>query len=646
MKTPLALLFFLMLFAGYAQQQQEKPKPEFKVGLVLSGGGAKGLAHIGVLKTLDSLGVKVDYVAGTSMGAIIGSLYASGYSGAQLDSIFNGVDFDKLIGDDLPRESKTFYERENSEKYAITLPFDDFKIQLPSAISRGQNVFNLLTKLTLHVSDVEAFDQLPIPFFCVATNIETGEQIMLDRGSLPQAISASGAFPSLFQPVVIDGQILMDGGITNNYPVEELKAKGMDIIIGVDVQDGLADREELQSATEILLQINNFRTINAMKEKSKQTDIYIQPDINDFNVVSFNEGAQIIEKGREAAVEMSAVLKELARLQGNISQERPYIKPMDSIKIKSVLIEGNEKYTRSYILGKLKIKQGQTLSYEDFNKGVNNLVGTNNFDSFLYTFKPDGDGYSLMARFKESKNTTALKVGVHYDDLYKSAALLNITRKRLLLDNDVIALDVILGDNIRYNFQYYIDKGYYWSIGLSSRYNTFHRNVSPSLLPDDNDIQTLGLNKIDVEVNDITNQFFVQTLFTQDLSLILGAEHKRLKISSETILDGTDDEEETVFEKSDFFSVFGQLKLDTYDNKFFPKKGVLFDGDFHLFLSSSDFNNDFSQFSYAKAKIGYAFSLTDKFSVNIGSEGGFKLGDDSNSSLNFCVGGIRTKPDK
>src|SRR5690606_20409939 len=139
---------------------QDKTKEDVKIGLVLSGGGAKGLAHIGVLKVIDSLGIRIDYIAGTSMGAIVGSLYASGYSGKEIDSIFKEVNFDKIINDDLPRAAKTFYERENSEKYAITLPFEHFKLKLPTALSRGQNTLSLLSKLTLHVSDVEDFSKL------------------------------------------------------------------------------------------------------------------------------------------------------------------------------------------------------------------------------------------------------------------------------------------------------------------------------------------------------------------------------------------------------------------------------------------------------------------------------------------------------
>ena len=171
MRSVVILVF--IFFCSWSFSQENKPSDP-RVGLVLSGGGAKGLAHVGVLKILDSLGVRVDYVAGTSMGAVVGGLYASGYSGKQLDSIIRSTKFDLLISDEIPRESKTFYERKNGEKYALALPFDNFKINLPSSISRGQNVFNLVSKLTLGVSGIEDFSKLPIPFYCIATDMETG----------------------------------------------------------------------------------------------------------------------------------------------------------------------------------------------------------------------------------------------------------------------------------------------------------------------------------------------------------------------------------------------------------------------------------------------------------------------------------------
>lgn len=631
------LTLVLLLLSCNMLLAQETQEP--KVGLVLSGGGAKGFAHIGALKVIDSLGIKLDYIAGTSMGAIIGSLYATGYSGKQLEEMFNNQDFDELINDAFPRYSKSFYERENSEKYAVSLPFDNFKISLPSALSRGQNVYNLLYKLMLPVNEVRDFEKLPIPFFCIATNIETGESLIMDKGHLAEAVTASGALPSLFQPVIIDGKILIDGGVTNNFPVEELRDKGMDIIIGVDVQDVLKDRESLKSAPDILMQINNFRTINAMKNKVSLTDIYIKPDITNFSVISFNEGDDIIANGEAAArANMSQLLHVKSKQKSNF--EKPVVKLLDSIKINSINISGNDRYTRSYILGKLKFKNDAYIGYTDFKKGINSLIATNNFDTFRYCLEPSVNdaGYNLMGELRESETTTFLKLGMHYDGLYKSALLANLTKKRLLFKNDITSLDIILGDNSRYNFNYFIDKGFYISIGIKSRFNQFNKNVNPLLVLEEDSPLLSDLNKVDAKLSDFTNQIYLQTIFRKDFALRAGAEYKRLKITSETIIDD-DQEDRITFENTGYFSVFGNLIFDDYDNTHFPKNGFYFNGDFHLYLNASNFNRDFEEFSIAKADIGYAFSFSDKLALKTETSGGFKIGDNSTTTLGFGLGG-------
>lgn len=635
----LNLVFFLLFLVYNLNSIHAQKEEEPKVGLVLSGGGAKGFAHIGALKVIDSLGIKIDYISGTSMGAIIGSLYATGYSGKQLENLFNTIDFDELINDKFPRASKPFYERDNSEKYAVSLPFDRFNISLPSALSRGQSVYNLLYQMMLPVNNVRDFENLPIPFFCIATNIETGESIIMDKGNLAEAVTASGALPSLFQPVIIDDKILIDGGVTNNFPVEELRAKGMDIIIGVDVQDALKDRESLKSAPEILLQINNFRTINAMKKKASLTDIYIKPDIAEFSVVSFSEGEDIIANGEAAARANIAELLKVKKQQSTYS-EKPKLQLLDSIKINSINFTGNERYTRAYLLGKLKFKDNEKISYNDFKEGVNNLIATNNFNTFRYYLEPSSNnkGYNLMGEIRESEVSTFLRLGVHYDGLYKSAALANITKKRLLFNNDIASLDIILGDNSRYNFDYFIDKGFYISIGVKSRYNSFNKNINPLLALEEDSPLLTGLNKIDVELTDFTNQIYLQTIFRKDFALRAGAEYKRLKITSETIIDNNQEDEFT-FENTDYFSVYGNLIFDDYDNFNFPKSGFYFNGDFHLYLNASDFNTDFQQFSIAKANIGYAFSFTDNLALKTETSGGFKIGDNSTTTLGFGLGG-------
>ncbi|WP_238320915.1 patatin-like phospholipase family protein [Neotamlana nanhaiensis] len=635
---PIILTLILLASISAKAQQENTPKTAPKVGLVLSGGGAKGLAHIGVLKVIDSLGVKVDYVAGTSMGAIIGSLYAAGYTGKQLDSVFHEVDFDNILNDNLPRNVKSFHERENAERYAVKLPFNKFKIKLPSALSRGHNTYNLLSKLMLPLCETEDFSKLPIPFFCVATNVETGAPVFLEKGNLPLAVLASAALPSVFKPVFINDEMLIDGGVVNNYPIDELRAKGMDVIIGVDVQDGLMDRKELTSGLDVLLQINNFRTINDMKSKVGKTDVYIKPNIKNYTVVSFSEGNSIINAGNEAALQQLEALKDLPKKPQAITPKP--LKCIDSLVINNIKIEGLTNYTRSYVTGKLKLKSKEKISYNQFENGLNNLEATNNFDGFEYHLKKSEDqkGYNFTTKLKESQVNTFLKLGVHFDDLYKSAALINLTKKRVLFNNDVVSFDFIVGDNVRYNFDYLIDKGFYWSIGLKSRYNQFNKGVSAKLLLDDGEISSTGLNKINVKLKDFTNQFYVQTLLYRDFAFGMGAEHKRLEISSETIADETS-EDDFYLENSNYFSVFGNLKFDSYDNKYFPKRGAYFNGDLHVYLFGSSFIQEFENFSIAKADMGYAFSASKHVAFNIQAQGGFKIGDNGIKTLDFALGG-------
>ncbi len=310
MKTNFLLLLFLLVGFQYSFSQGVE-KEKVKVGLVLSGGGAKGLAHIGVLKAVEEAGVKIDYIGGTSIGAIVGGLYASGYNATQIDSIFKVSDFDQLLKDYIPRSSKNFYEKENDEKYALVLPFDNWKVGLPSSYSKGLNIFGLLNKLLQKDRHIRDFNQLPTPFLCIATDIETGKQIVLDHGYLSQAIMASATFPSLFSPVLIEGKLLIDGGVVNNYPIDEVIKLGANVIIGVDVQSGLKSREDLKNATRILVQISNLQMMEKMSEKKERTDIYIKPDISDYTVISFSDGEAIIKKGEEASFVVYEKIKAL-----------------------------------------------------------------------------------------------------------------------------------------------------------------------------------------------------------------------------------------------------------------------------------------------------------------------------------------------
>nr|WP_315206149.1 patatin-like phospholipase family protein [uncultured Flavobacterium sp.] len=628
------IALLLLVFASLTVFSQEQKKP--KIGLVLSGGGAKGFAHIGVLKVLEEAGVKIDYIGGTSMGAVIGGLYASGYNASQIDSIFQATNFNELLNDFIPRSSKNFYEKRNDELYALVLPFNKMKIGIPEALSKGMYNYNLLSRITRNVRHIKDFNKLPIPFLCIGTNIETGEQVLLNKGNLAQAMIASSAFPSLFSPVEIDGKLLVDGGVINNYPIEEVRKLGADIIIGVDVQDDLLDRNQLKDATRILVQITNLQSIERMKKNVKETDVYIKPDIKNYGVVSFDKGKEIIRKGEEATFSVYEQIKLL------VDESNPYKKPSlklatDSLQIVDINSNELDNYTKEYVIGKLRFKPGVKTCYDDLLKGINNINATQNFSAISYSLDKNKNGDNLNLTLKENPSKTYLKFGLHYDNLFKSAVLINLTHKKTFFKNDRTSLDIVLGDNIRYNLDYYIENGFNLSFGFKSQFNQFNRNVAKEI--SSLDLGALGINAINVDFHDLTNQAYFQSLFVQKFLIGGGIELKYLKIKSETLAN-TD----PIIDNSNYLSLFGYMKFDSFDNKYFPKKGWYFSGDIQSYLVSSNYTGDFQPFSIAKADFGVAATLFKNATVKFNTDAGFSFGNESVSFFNFILGGYGYNP--
>nr|WP_294934145.1 patatin-like phospholipase family protein [uncultured Flavobacterium sp.] len=628
MKKLLTLfLVFSLVFSAFAQDQK-KPK----IGVVLSGGGAKGLAHIGVLKVLEEAGVEISYIGGTSMGAIIGGLYASGYSAKQLDSIFSVVDADALLQDYTPRTSKNFFEKRNDEVYAVSLPFNKFKVGVPSALSKGMYNYNLLSRLMNHVRHTRDFNHLPIPFVCIATDIETGEEVVMRSGVLPKAILASGAFPSLYSPVEIDGRLLIDGGVTNNYPLEEVKKMGADIIIGVDVQEGLRDREHISGASGVFTQITNFTMMEKMNEKRKATDIYIKPDIRGFTIFSFDLGKDIINKGEEAAFAVYEKISKLAVGDRKIHKIEA-TKLTDTLNISEIKINKLKNFTRPYVLGKLRLKNNANITFQRLNDGIGNLNSTQNFSAISYSFEKVGEKDELRMELAENPVTRYLKFGIHYDGLYKSAALVNYTQRKVFFKNDNLSLDIILGDNFRYNLNYYYDNGFSWSFGLNSRYNQFSKNITTDY-SNGEALASLGVDAININYSDFTSQVFAQTVFAQKFLVGSGVELKHLKIESETLRSS-----DPILDNSSYASVYGYMKFDSQDKIYFPKKGWHFFGDFKTFLYSSDYTNNYEPLSIAKADIELVQTFFKRVAVKIQSEGGFAIGERTIPFHDFVLGG-------
>ncbi|HWR94067.1 MAG TPA: patatin-like phospholipase family protein [Flavobacterium sp.] len=631
----IALIFIAFFtFALLHSQVTEESKPK-KVGLVLSGGGAKGFAHIGALKVIEEAGVKIDFIGGTSMGAIVGGLYASGYNATQIDSLFKQTDFEELINDFIPRSSKTFYEKKNDESYAVILPFDKFKIDFPEAISKGMYSYNMINEATRNVRHVRDFNELPIPFFCVATDIETGNEVILNKGNLSQALLASSAFPTLFPPVELNGMFLIDGGVADNYPIDELRRMGAEVIIGVDVQQGLLDRKDLKNATKILVQIANLQTIKKMKENIGITDIYIKPEIKDYGVVSFEKGAEIIRKGEEATF---VVYEKLIQIAENPKYVKPKLNLVsDTLSIENINCNQLDFYTKEYVLGKLRFKPNTKITYAQLIKGINNLSATQNFGAINYSLDlGENGGDDLNIFLKENPVKTFLKLAIHYDGLYKSGILVNVTHKKAFFKNDIVSFDAIIAEDFRYNFDYYVENGFNLSLGFKSRYNQFSINENYGYTTLNKDAATI--NSIDVYYSNFTNQIYFQSLLSNKFLIGGGLSLDYLDISFDDDISSSPQ-----IDESSYFSVFAYMKYDSFDNKYFPNKGWYMSGDLQSYLVSSNYTGDFIPFSILKGEVGVVKNIFHKTTLKLGAEGGFSFGNQSVHFFDFVLGGYGFK---
>lgn len=303
MKQTIIFIASLLLFmqAAAIPQHQERRK---KVGVVLSGGGAKGMAHIGALKVIEDAGIPIDYIVGTSMGAIIGGLYSIGYTPQQLDSMVRKQNWQFLLSDHIERREMNLMEREAEETYVISVPFSKNAIkEVTGGLIKGHNIDNLFSELTLGYHDSISFDSLPIPFACVSENLVLGEEYVFREGILSTAMRASMAIPGVFTPVRLNDMVLIDGGVVNNYPVDVARQMGADVIIGVDVQSELRPGEELNNTGTILAQLVELMGQEKYLENLNNTNVHIKVNVKGYSAASFTHTAidTLIVRGTHAA---------------------------------------------------------------------------------------------------------------------------------------------------------------------------------------------------------------------------------------------------------------------------------------------------------------------------------------------------------
>ena len=460
-----------------------------KIGLALSGGGARGAAHIGVLRVLEEQRIPVDCIAGTSMGAIIGGLYAAGYGVDELEGIISDTDWNSALDDDTPREDKSFRRKRDDSTYLIKSKpgiSDDFELQFPSGLIQGQNVDLLLERLTLAVSGVHDFDSLRIPFRAVAADIATGEEVVLGSGSLATAIRASMSIPGGFAPVRIDGRMLIDGGVANNLPVSVVRDLCADVVIAIDISTPLAKPEDIRSVFSVASQLTGFLTRRNTEQQIASLapdDVLIVPDLRGVDTLDFNAALDAVPRGRKAT------LAGLDKLQSLIMDEAAYAAyqashPADISRREKPVI-GFVRYINDSNLSTEVVKSytshgkqaliGQPLDVDRIEREISRLYGLELFESITYNVVEENGQQGVEVHVRErSWGPNYLQGGVDWANDFDGDGLFNLglLYKRTLLNplNGELSLALQIGDEPLFGAEIYqpLDPAQRWFVDASA----------------------------------------------------------------------------------------------------------------------------------------------------------------------------------
>ncbi|GJM63870.1 patatin-like phospholipase family protein [Persicobacter diffluens] len=450
-------ILLLCLVLPHISWAQTKERP--KVGIVLSGGGAKGLAHIGALKVIEEIGVPIDYVAGNSMGSIVGALYAMGYSAEELDSIARHTPWETILIDQIDRASLNLEERDNYYKTFLRLDFDKKGIHLPGGVVEGHNVTNLLNELCAPAFNSPNWDDFPIPFRCVATDIVTGEEVIFDHGYLPDALRASMSIPSVFAPIEIEGRLLVDGMIINNYPVDVVRNMGADIIIGLDVHGELAQQKDLNSMFAVLNQTMSFYGEENYRRNKELVDLSIRPDLSGYSAGSFSEVDTLTKLGELAALEHREALQLLAdSLNANhkaSKKKRPFLKS-NELRISKVDYVGSKNISKRRKKERSAVQEGDPLNFENLKETVDRMYASRFFKSVSYEILPSTDSSQVEIAFRAKDRTPgSLGIGLHYDPDFGPGILFQGSYNNLFTKDSRMNASLKISKNLRVNGDYW-----------------------------------------------------------------------------------------------------------------------------------------------------------------------------------------------
>ena len=619
MKNKLSVIMFL-IFSNFLFSNEIIVEDNNKIGLVLSGGGAKGFAHIGLLKILDEEKIPVDYIVGTSMGSIIGALYSMGYSANEIEEIVLSRDWLSYFSDSISRENELIENKEDRDKYIMSLSLDNWKLSLPKGAIRGQTIDKILEELYLNTKDIDDFSKLPIPFACVATDAETGKEVVYTKGYLPEVIRASMSLPGLLDPVELDGKLLLDGGLSNNFPASVAIELGANYVIGGEVLGELQKKEDLKSAILIMNQAMAYKRVDVTDEEKKKVDILISPNTEKYNIFSFSKVKEIIDEGEKAARVEIAELKKLKNEFKFNQIKSKKIEISDNFLIDSIEISGNKNISTSTIDKMIEINLPVNLSISELSKLIDKLYNSRLFSKVTYKIS----GTTLKINVEEEFNKE-LKMGFNYNGTTKGDLFLKIIDKGSKFSGNKSSLEILLGKDeaVKLENTWYVGPINKFGVSLTTNYSNIE---DYTLMVNKNKILNFNINLINVD-------FMLGTFLSNSQIIGLGIKKEFLDIQSNTLT--------SYDELSDYNSNYELIYLkylyDSIDNKYYPKKGTYFESQLNYYSIDKLEHLNFSNF---KLKFNKPLKLKEKYTLNIGFDGAY-IDDMNMSPIYFpALGGV------
>lgn len=604
------LCFLLMLLVALPSLTAQRKK----VGVVLGGGGAKGVAHIGVLKVLEEAGIPIDYVAGTSMGAIVGGLYAIGYTPAEIDTMVLEQDWTMLLSDRIKRSSLTFLEKENSERYILSLPFGkDKKDRVIQGMIKGQNLMNLFSNLTIGYHDSVDFRNFNIPFACVAVDAVDGKDYVFRKGSLPLAMRASMAIPAVFTPVRLDSMVLIDGGLNDNFPVDVAREMGADVIIGVDLgTSDLKTLDKLNSPGDVIGQIIALHGHDKYARNKEQTDLLLRPNMTSYNAASFSTVAldTLIRRGEQEAYahwdEIIALKEKIGIAEDSCPEEHGHVRksypalPTDSFYIRTISFVGTDPRDEKWLMKISGLRENSRITLHELHHAMSVLIGSNAYSNVDYMLT--GEQQQNLVLTAQKKSVSSVNLGVRFDSEEVIGVLVNATFDHRARNHSKLGFTGRVGGKTSFaRLDYAIERNPLRNLNLAYQF-TYQ----------DLDIYKKGDKTFNTSYTHHFAEFGYSDMNWLNFKFKLGLRYEYYDYNSFLY---TGDNNQYEVKPEGFISYFAMAHLETFDKRYFPTKGVSLKADYFFYTDNFVSYNGHAPFSAVGLNFTSVIPVTSHFSI-------------------------------